>query len=64
MMLKSEQLTNLKDLRLEKNLIQNFNVAVHKMPNLENIGFDWFTYLVPSLKATQLSSSDPFQNLV
>ena len=42
-------LTNLHELRVENNKLEKFNLQIHLMPNLQILGFDWFSYVIPHL---------------
>lgn len=49
-------LRELRELRLESNKIEVFNIEIKLMPKLECLGFDWFQFIVPQLKPLQYSN--------
>ena len=41
------ELSNLQELTLAGNQLKEFNVLIGRMPRLQKLSFDWFTYLIP-----------------
>ena len=41
------ELSNLQELTLAGNQLKEFNVLIGRMPKLQKLSFDWFTYLIP-----------------
>ena len=46
------QLGQLRELYIENNQIERFNVQTGLMPNLQKLSFDWFGYLSPPRNKT------------
>ena len=55
-----EQLQELKELYLSGNALKRFNIMVGRMPKLNKLSLDWFSFLVPQLplQATRSSNFD------
>ena len=55
-----EALENLSELHLSGNSLSCFNVMIGRMPQLNKISLDWFSYMIPPLpvQATRTSQFD------
>jgi Leucine-rich repeat (LRR) protein len=43
-------LREIRELRLDANRLEEFNIDLSKLPKLETLSLDWFSYIVPPLK--------------
>ena len=55
-----DDLCNLKELHLSGNALVRFNVLIGRMPKLNKLSLDWFSFLIPNLPAmaTRISQFD------
>ena len=52
-----DDLCNLRELHLSGNALVRFNVLIGRMPKLNKVSLDWFSFLIPNMSATAIRVS-------